>query len=694
MDFEKFGQLFPKAKFVKLCKFDEEELYDEDTRKKNKAPIHGRGINNPLTLGEAQNWVADGGRVGWIVSNKYIVIDVDNHDSPKSAITLEKILYLKGIKFWSNESKQGTHFIFKNESVVMKDRGTFAGMLSPLGIRIDGRGSNKGYIILPANDEQHRQWKDWSNEDIDDLPFFCRPLRSARDDDPIFIDMPQGGGSDALIKIRGIACSTNMITNEQSIEALRIINEIIWTNPMPEDMFQATVAREMTYDNIVSADGTGPVKNKDNQWRLLAQRLIKEYNLIALGDTIHMYTNGHYRPFTPHELQTFILEKGDINATCSQRKETIEFITALSQKDYTEINKDYAIISVKNGMLDLNSGTLTPHSPDNYNTIYLDWEYKEDIEYSEIIDEFMKQISGGDVKKMQFLYEVAGYCLLKKSIFEKFFIFKGSGGTGKSTFCNLIVRMVGKRYVSTVKLNQFDQDYYLATMIDKLVNIDYDASDKKTLEDSGRFKSITCSEPVSVRQIYAAVVEMVSCATVIINANHMPKIADKSEGLYRRMILVEIDKKILNPDPKFLEKITDNDMEYFFYKAVQGIHLALRRGSFTINNSEENLKLKFQIGQSNLKKWLQAYQYTLKDLLHQTMRELFQQYKTFCIESNCNASTLQTFGDDLLVETDLLWDFDTGSKDYYLEKYDNDPRDDNYIFVPAEKLNRINSKWG
>lgn len=692
MDFEKFGKLFPKAKFVKLAPFDEEEMYDEATRKRNKSPIDGRGLQHPLTLGEAQNWVTDGGRVGWIVPNNIIVIDIDNKDHPKSATMLEKILYVKDVKFWSNESKQGTHFIFKNTEEVMRNKGTFAGALTPLGIRADGRGSNKGYIILPVNDEQHRHWKDWSLDEIDELPFFCRPLRPARADDPIFIDMPQGGGSDALVKIRGIACATNMITNEQSIECLRIINELIWTNPMPEQMFQATVAREMPYDNIVQADGTGPVK--ENKWRLLAQKLIKEYNLIALGDTIHMYTNGHYRPFSPHELQTFILEKGDIDATCSQRKETIEFITALSQKDYTQINKDYAIIAVKNGMLDLNSGVLTPHSPDNYNTIYLDWEYKEDVEYSELIDEFMKQISAGDPKKMQFLYEVAGYCLLKKSIFEKFFIFKGSGGTGKSTFCNLIMRMVGKKYVSTVKLNQFDQDYYLATMIDKLVNIDFDASDKKTLEDSGRFKSITCSEPVSVRQIYAAVVEMVSCATVIINANHMPKIADKSDGLYRRMILVEIDKKIKNPDPKFLERVTDSDMEYFLYKAVQGIHLALQRGSFTISTSEASLKLKFQIGQSNLKKWLQSYQYNIKDLLHKTTTEMFQDYKTFCIENNCNSSTKQNFVDELLVETDLMLDFDKGEKEYYIERYDNDPRPEDYVFVQAEAMSRRNAKWG
>lgn len=693
MDFNRFTELFPRAKFVKLAPFIEEELNDETTRKERKKPINGRGIDNPLSIGEAKNWVEDGGRVGWIVPNNYIVIDVDNHDSPKSAITLEKILTVKGVKFWSNESKRGMHFIFKNTEEVMKGKGTFANNLSPLGIRIDGRGSGKGYIILPANDEQNRQWRDWSTDDIDELPFFCRPLRPAKDSDPIFIDMPEGGGSDAMIRIRGTACATNRITNVQSVECLRIINELIWTQPMSEKMFQDTVAREVAYENVQKADGTGK-SEKINNNRVIAERLIKEYKLISRGDMVHIYENGHYSPFTPQDIQTFVLEKGDMNLSTSERKEVINFIIALSQTPDSEINKDPYIIAVKNGMLDLNSLVLTPHSPDNYNTIYLDWEFNEEVEYSELIDNFMKTIADGDERKRDFLWEVAGYCLLKKSIFEKFFIFKGTGGTGKSTFCNLIMKMVSKKYVSTVKLNQFDQDYYLATMIDKLVNIDFDASDKKALEDSGRFKSITCSEPVSVRQIYAPVVEMTSSATIIINANHMPKIADKSDGLYRRMILVEIDKKIKNPDPKFLEKVTDSDMEYFFYKACEGINRALKRGSFTINTSADNLKLKFQINQSNVKKWLQEYQYRIKDLLHKTTRDLFQEFKTFCIESNCNASAKQTFTEDLLVETDLLLDFDSAQRDYFLERYDNDPRDEDYVFVPAEQIARRNSKWG
>ena len=36
MDFNRFCELFPKAKFVKIAPFDEEEMINEDIRKNNK----------------------------------------------------------------------------------------------------------------------------------------------------------------------------------------------------------------------------------------------------------------------------------------------------------------------------------------------------------------------------------------------------------------------------------------------------------------------------------------------------------------------------------------------------------------------------------------------------------------------------------------------------------------------------------
>jgi putative DNA primase/helicase len=694
MTFQKFIEYFPKSKFVKLPPFNEEELFDENLRKENKKPVDGRGIKHPLTVGEAVNHVSDGGRVGWIVPNDFIVIDIDNKDHPKSSFYVESILYQKGLKFWSCQSKQGTHFILRNTEEVMTNRGTFSGMLTPIGIQADGRGSGKGYIILPVNDEEVRQWKDWSADkgQISELPFWLRPLRQRRSDDPIFIEMPDGNGSDAMVKMRGIACTTNMITRDESAEALAIINEFIWERPMSPQMFDATVARDMEYDNIVQADGKGP--KKENEWRIMAQKLIREHNLIALGDTIYKYVNGHYRPFASHELTTFILENGSIDATEAQRKETMKFIIGLGQKDPEEVNSDYATISVKNGMLDLNALTLMPHTPSNYNTIYIDKSFKMDIEYSALIDDFMKQISAGSERRMKFFYEVAGYCLLKKSIFEKFFIFLGTGGTGKSTYANLIMKMVGRHHMSNIKLNQFDQDYYLAMIANSLVNIDMDAGEKKTLEDSGRFKSVTCSEPTPVRQIYCEPVNMVSCATVIINSNQMPKIADKSDGLYRRMVIVEIDQKIQNPDIKFMNKVTDLDVEYFFFKACEAIHFALKRGHFTINESEESLRTRFALGQSNLKKWLQRNQMSIADLEHKPTSTLFQEYKTFCLEANTPSAARHNFEEEIQAETDMFLDFDLGSREWYLECYENDPRPKTHIFIKTEECKKFNPKWG
>ena len=62
----------------------------------------------------------------------------------------------------------------------------------------------------------------------------------------------------------------------------------------------------------------------------------------------------------------------------------------------------------------------------------------------------------------------------------------------------------------------------------------------------------------------------------------MPKIQDDSEGLYRRLVLIELNNRIKNPDRDFEAKITDLDMEYFFYKACEAIYRVLRTGRFTM----------------------------------------------------------------------------------------------------------------
>ena len=67
---------------------NDKEYIMENTEEAKK-PIDGRGIQHPLNVGEAQNWVVDKGRVGWIVPNNYIVIEVKESND-----LLESINYI------------------------------------------------------------------------------------------------------------------------------------------------------------------------------------------------------------------------------------------------------------------------------------------------------------------------------------------------------------------------------------------------------------------------------------------------------------------------------------------------------------------------------------------------------------------------------------------------------------------------
>lgn len=683
MDFAQFCSYFPKAQFIKIIPFNEEELYDEDTRKNNKQPLNS--LKDPLTIAQAQNWVSRGGRLGWIIPKGMIVIDIDNKDNPKSSKVIEQLLDNHSIKYVSNRSKQGVHFIFHNVSEVMKGRGQFQGYINHIGIQSDGRADNKGYIILPVNDERGgRSWGHWQRKqgpdydnpevdfapsilpediELDDLPFWLRPLRTRREEDSSFIDMPDGVGNEALFKLRGAHTGPNMVTEEESIECLRIINFEIWENPMSEAAFNATVARpvEKTYGNMKAVDGTGDTK--PSSWLGIAQKLITEQNLIAVGDYIYKWNNGIYEKLTSYEVHELIHKQGYTEATRSQRQEILEFIVVQKQVNPLHLDREYSSIPVANGYLDLYNLDLIEPSLTDYNTVKIDIPFNPECQYSERIDDFMKFISNGNPDVMTQLYELAGYTLVRRNNFHKFFVIVGGGGTGKSTFANIIRRMFKARYVSKVALSQFDQDYHLSTLIGSMVNIDDDASNEKVLKDAGRFKSAVAGQPILVRPIYSEPIELICMATIIVLANSMPKIQDDSEGLYRRLMLIELNNRVKDPDRDFDNKITELDMEYFFYKSAEAIHNVLRRGRFTMEESEEKLKQRFKVQQSSINKWCQLEFVTVEILLNKGLKSVYQDYRLWCQLCGYGPFNYGNFSEAMIKQYKLTTSYDRGLGD-------------------------------
>lgn len=668
----RLNRIYPNSSYVLIPKYNPDQWKD----RKYDSAFDTKGAMNkwkstPLSYEKAQEAVEKGFRIGWVVPKNMCVIDIDNHDNPESQEYVEKILEKFEVKYSYNYTSRGIHLLFQDPTGNIKSD---SHCKCALNIDVDSRANATGYIILPCNDP-HREWGKW-NDFVEDVPYFLIPL--LKDNTPSFIGMQDGDGrNNALFIWRTKIEQTNKLQKKQIENSIRTINEYLFATPMPNNELFKTVLREK---------GSKEKKNKhdkENPLNKLAEEIVSKYDIISFGDKMYKFNGTYYREMDYVEVERLIHLEVNKNLSHAARKEVIQFVSLKTQVGKDDFNKDWYKIACESGILNLVTGDLTMPTKMDINTIYIPWKYNPDPVYSPRIDEFMKQLCNGDVIKMQFLYQVVGYCLLKKNLFEKFFIFQGGGGTGKSTFANLILKLINDDVnASHVGLNEMDNDYYLSTMIDKLVNIDDDTVDNKALNDTGRFKSITSGNKIAVRQIFNPVFTFKPFVTLIFCSNKMPKMMDRTSGLYRRMVLVELNNKVQNPDPLFMLKITDTDMEYFLFKSVEAIKVALEEGHFRITNSQENLLQKFKCRQSPINEWIYEEDYCLGDIVNKRCMPLYAKFTNWCQENgHQKIMTLLSFKEEICA----IFDCELG-----FELKDNKKRTNITIFT---KRGQIDEEW-
>lgn len=642
-------RIYPNGKYVLIAPYDPEIWKDRkyDSAFDNKGALN-RWKTSPLNYEKAQEALEKGNRIGWIVPKGFVVVDIDNKDDPMSQDCVEKILDKFEVAYNYNYTSKGIHILFQDPTGEIKsDSHTKCG----INIVIDTRANETGYIILPCNDP-HREWGKW-NDFVEEIPYFLKPI--TKDNTQSFIGLTDGDGrNNALFKWRTVLEKSNKLRKDEVEKCIRIINENVFDTPMSNQELFKTVLRQLDDKNT-----PGHRQERDNKYNEIADEILSRYDIVARSDTFYKYNGTYYEPIDDTFLEKLIHDEFNKNVSHAGRMEVIQFLKIKAQKSAKDFDRDWYKIACKNGTLNLVTGEVEQPNKSDLNTTFIPWEYNNDPEYSPRIDQFMKDLTGGDILKMEFLYQIAGYCLCKKNLFEKFIICRGEGGTGKSTYTNLLQKLVGKNNCSHIGLSDFNHDYYIATTMDKLLNVDDDVVDGRVLENTGTFKSFISGNTISARQIYKEPVEFTPFATLIFSCNRLPKIMDKTTGLYRRMILIELNHKIEKPDPLFMNKVTEPDMEYFLFKAVEGIRTAIDEGRFRITKTEEELLNIFKRRQSALNEWLYETEMCLGDLHEKECRTLFAQFKAWAEENGYQKlMNIYTFKEDMCaiydMETDLV----------------------------------------
>lgn len=607
-----FNEQFPNSVYREIhAQYTGPMNNDDDLKKyqKSKAPINTAVV--PFdTIKDTKN------RIGWVVPEDYIVVDIDKQEV---ASVVFKILNKRGIKFSYMKGRKGGHFIFKNNRGV---KSISAGKPCALGVVVDIRCMGKGYIILPENDTD-RKWGTITN-DVDDIPFFLVPQKNLKIQTD-FMGMAAGAGrNDALHNhILALIDYVNNLTIEEKAETIRIINEFMFADPIDEKELQQTVLRQDILDRQIDKD-----EDKGCYEEKLAKRIIQEKQIITCNEDCYIYNGKCYEKIEDVAVERII--HGDYNIGMKQknRRECLQFIKLKSYIPFFKLNDDWNQITFRNGVLNLSTMALNAHNPSLYNTIYIDCNYHENAIYSPAIDNFFNTLSGEDDALKTLLYEVVGCCLIRKNLFSKFFICCGQGSTGKSSYLRLIKNLIGQQNASFLSINDLEKDFGPIDLYNKLVNLGDDVP--YYLKETATLKKLVTGEEFLADRKHKTAVSFENFATLIFTTNELPAVSDKSTGFYRRLMIIELNNRIKNPDIFFFDRLTDADYEYLLSKSISAIKEAIKRGKLTDYEGMEAKMERYRREQSAVLTYIYDMKIDRDSLIKKPCMAVYKEFEQYC----------------------------------------------------------------
>lgn len=640
-------KLFPNSQY--------REVYlKNDPRAEKNGSSHKAPISNKTYSYEE---VKDSpNRVGWIVPLGYTVVDIDNKVIAKK---IQKLLFGEAIDTVIFETEHGAHFIFKSIAGVYQTQGT----MCRLGVKIDTRSNASGYIILPYNDPDRRIAM--TANTIPDLPQYLLPERI---DCPDMNTVVEGERNGKLFEFMTKLKLAKNINIEQIKEAVSLCNKYILDNPIPQRELEKTVLSEKNLEKGVDVS-----KVSSNT---IAIELLQELKIVTTKQGMYMFNGKFYEPCDDFQLARYIHARyAEFGET--KRNEVIEFIKLKTYVASDNVNSDWRKITVRNGVLNLVTGEIADFDPAYVTTRYVDVEFIPNCAPSARIENFINGLAGYTVgkpdseqqyalEKKNKLFEFIGYCLVSRNKFQKIFFLLGPGATGKSTFCELVRRFFGAGNCSALSMQDLETTFMPAQLKDKMVNIGDDIS-MNTLLDGAVIKILCGTLPIMVQQKYEKPYEMINEAKFIFSCNKMPLFKDKTDGLYRRLEILEITNKIAIKDrnSNLLEEFTHEDMQYLLWRSFVQINFALQNDRLIETTCCQEALEKFRTTSSTLLSFMKSgessnYGKTVEELnlkddyIGSSVAKKYHDYLNWCVENGKNRQSLENFVDNICGEFNLI----------------------------------------
>src|SRR5262249_2891693 len=139
--------------------------------------------------------------------------------------------------------------------------------------------------------------------------------------------------------------------------------------------------------------------------------------------------------------------------------------------------------------------------------------------------------------------EFAGYLLTRSTDAQACLVLVGEGRNGKSVLLAGLQALLGADNVSTVPLEDFGRRFAMAQTLGKLANLCAEVGElDKTAE--GTLKAFVAGDAMTFERKGKDPFTARPTARLVLSTNNVPRFADKTEGVWRRLLLVPFNRRV------------------------------------------------------------------------------------------------------------------------------------------------------
>lgn len=366
----------------------------------------------------------------------------------------------------------------------------------------------------------------------------------------------------------------------------------------------------------------------------IMEYIIQTENIVVVGDCAYLYQNGVYNidrkgSHIKNIIQNLIYKEYQNSRTINRIYDLI-MIQPCLRKSYTNMNQypDY-YINFQNGMLNVQTMEMLPHSPKYFSMNQIPHEYKEltksDLEKFPYSQYFLK--TSFHLSDVTTIFQYMGICLTNTILYQVFLLLLGEGANGKSIMIDILNAVIGEQNTSNLSMDKLAERFFSSQLLFKLCNTCADIS-KISIDDDAELKKIIGGDIIQAEFKGKDSFSFRPYAKMLFSANRFPYVDDRSEGFKRRLRVIEMNKKPPKKDVHLKQKIMA-ELDFWVFTAVQGLREVLNNHDiFESDNSKKMREDIYKNGDS-------VYSF-IKDCLVEReggsirRAEMFQEYEKYC----------------------------------------------------------------